>query len=326
MQFPNSVFAQALTTNPRRLSSGAQMIAYYGNIALANIGFDYAANQNDAGTVVNFAKSSDPWFTVQCQDYGGCPSLQNQRIQIPANAAWGSYPAPNCGGCPSHGGFDAHMSVISADGGTEYDFWQADTFDPNASTFKPSQGVAIPISHSNGFFPLDGSWQGSATASDRALTAGVPMPQDFLSGTMAHALTLAPPCVNGNSVFPAPSRAGDICPGNQGLPNGARVYLAMSDAAIQALSINQAAKIIYTAFAHYGAYITDVSGDSNWYLGGTFSALTWKLAGQPDPWPAVGAALGLPYSYGRYDLDLSFPPGLQNHLVVVDPCVTQQTC
>ncbi|MGH7707315.1 MAG: hypothetical protein ACREM6_05230 [Vulcanimicrobiaceae bacterium] len=312
------------------MAGAAQMLASYGSIQFANLGFDFSPGQFDLGTVVNYAKLSDPLFTVQCQDYGGCPSLQNKQVHIPVNAAWGGYPSPNCAGCAAHGNFDAHMTVIAPDGGTEYDFWQADTFDPRSATFKPSQGVAIPIGRSNGFFPMDGSWQGSATASDRALTVGVPMPQDFLAGVMQHALTIAPPCINGSAVYPSPSNAGDVCAGKQGLPNGARVYLAMSDAHIQGLPINRAAKILYTALAHYGAYVTDVSGDSSWYVGGAFNPLTWTLAGQPDPWPIVAAAMGLPYidagPFKKYDLDLRFPPGLQNYLRVADPCITRQTC
>ncbi|HEV3157045.1 MAG TPA: hypothetical protein VGZ00_06815 [Candidatus Baltobacteraceae bacterium] len=329
-RFADSVFTQALPPNPAIARDSAKWLGAYGAISFTNIGFDMKPPQFDPGVEIVWAKSSDPLYTVHCDAWKGnsCPGLEGKQIRIPANAKWGSYPSPNCERCLEHGHFDAHLAVISPDGRWEYDFWQADRFPggSNGRTFVVSSGEAFPVDYFNEFGPP--GWNGSATASHRALTAGMMMPEDFLSGTMEHALTIAPPCVNGKIVFPAPGNSGGTCPHGGGLPEGARVFLAMSDAQIQALPIAPAAKIVYRALARYGAFVTDTSdGETVWYVGGAPNVSTWTDQELPDPWPDVDRKVGLPVidtgSFHENVLDMTFPPGLQNYLRVADPCVTR---
>jgi hypothetical protein len=333
-RFANSVFTQLLPSNPNISPLSAQQIQYYGNIQISNGGIDISPSQYDPSAPIYWAKTSDPLYTINCNAWSGnsCPSLQGKQINIPSYAKWGSYPSPNCSGCPRHGNFDGQMVVISPDGTMEYDFWQADQF-PGSSggnTFTVSSGEAFPINVDNEFGP--GGWPGSATAAHRALTAGILLPSDITNGVVSHALTIAAPCVSNLSLYPvaagispATAISGGSCGG--GLPKGARVFLAMSDSQISSLSLNPVARMIYTAMAHYGAYITDTSGESStWYLVGYPNVHTWTDLGLSDPWPAAFSAVGIrnaSYSnFSEFPINMSFPGGLQNYLKVADPCVT----
>jgi hypothetical protein len=327
--FANSVFTQLLPANPQIAPLGAQELASYGNIAIQNGNADRVPQQYDLSAGIYFAKTSDPVYTINCNAWGtgSCPSLQGLQIHIPTYAKWGGYPAPNCSGCPTHGNFDAQMVVISPDGTMEYDLWQADQF-PGASgssNFTISSGEAFPVSQMNEFGPS--GWTGAATASHRALTAGILLPSDLINGVISHALTVAPPCVSGQNVFPGIGGSGVLCPNGTGLPQGSRLFLALSDAQINAMSLSATARMFYIAMAHYGVYVTDTSGQaSTWYLVGTPNVHSWTDLGLPDPWPAAAAAAGVSNGnmglFTEYSIGMAFPAGLQNYLKVAAPCVT----
>ena len=332
-QFANSVFTVPLPANPQVAAMSSQMLASYGSIQMQLGGFDTQPTQFAPSPPIYWAKNSDPIYTIHCNAWPGnsCPSLEGKQIHAPLYTKWGSYPSPNCSGCSSHGNFDGHLVLISPDRTYEYDFWQADQFPgPNGGTWTVSSGEAFPISQYNEFGPS--GWQGSATASDRALTAGVIWPSELLSGVIPHALILGPPCINGANVYPSQSNSGLVCTGNAGLPEGSRIQLTMSDAQIQALPVSSWTKMVYTAMAHYGVYVTDTSGGNNWYMGGVTSIVfTYTGIGLADPWPAVAAALGLQWSsLGSFSEYVSPQdgtiPDIHNYLRVIDPCVTQRTC
>ena len=125
------------------------------------------------------------------------------------------------------------------------------------------------------------------------------------------------PCTSNTSVFPSHTRTSDwLCADGQGAPYGAYFRLNMTDAQIDALGVPPYKRAIYTALAHYGAYV----GDTNHGYGAAISIESdqmYKTAGYTNPsCPTNGAPctpvtayfhqMGDPgWNGSNYDVDFS---------------------
>ncbi|MGN6868978.1 MAG: hypothetical protein ACTHMY_11320 [Solirubrobacteraceae bacterium] len=194
------------------------------------------------GHPLYWAKSSDPTYTIVDSRYAcGQPYASScpRTVQIPDGAQHAL-------------ARDGHLAVIEPNGHTEVDFWQVGNANPL------SGGGTITV-HDYGALDLNGSGCcGGSTAADQGLAAGAIRGPELAAGAIRHALSVSETCSNGRYVPPATGGGAGGCASAP--PVGARLQLKMSDSQIAALGIPGYQKIILTAMAHYGMYITDTGG------------------------------------------------------------------
>jgi hypothetical protein len=370
--YSDSVWTQPLPSNPTVSTNSTAWLQYYlcqdCNI-FAPEDFDIVSDSPDHGRYFDYhlpyywATTSDPAITVKCPPSGGSPSCTSvtaaDPIFIPANAKYGSYPAPNCiynTNCPTS--FDAHVAIFSPDGSSETDIEGGSGLygDDYGSSLTVSGGDSIQVNASNGFDERVNSGNGfigGATASRRLLGAGVILPSE-LESSINHAIPLASQCINGMIKFPVYpfNVSSPLCPRTgvtqPGLPTGVRLWLDMSDSAIEqeisAEKLDSGTQAIFLALAHYGGFIVDTTGQTpgQGRNGPPMFALSYAM---PSPYTWLDRGLSDPYG----DLAKALTPRLQpvddtvktfyqlnlakfsatlliNNLKILDPCVTQQNC
>jgi hypothetical protein len=322
----DSPFNIPLPANPQLDPNSAQIISTLLGMTNDSLGIlrTAAAPKNiDYTFPFYYSLPTDPVFTIKCfyngppPKWGNCP-LQNTQINIP------SYALPeNSGGGPLRS--DHHLAIIDPQTNTEYDMW---------ASAKPKPGGGILRIGWGGMGPTTGLGINvlGATNSGFALTIGIVRSSDINAGIIPHALQMAIPCA-GNGVYPAAVTSDLQCaPGVIAPYYGMRVQLNMTDAEIQALNAPSYVKTLYTALAHYGAFVSDTgTGDSIGFQ--TESGLTYTQLGMADPWVALAQANGLTpdppepnrYAAYRFPLDVS-GVDLYKRLRVIAPCVTAGTC
>ncbi len=270
-----------------------------------------------------YSLPTDPLFTVKCYyngpppKWGDCP-LENAQIHIP------SYALPeNSGGAPLKS--DHHLSVVDPLTNTEYDMW--------ASAKPKTDGGILRIGW-GGTGPTTGLGINifGATNSGFALTIGIVRAADINAGIIPHALQMAVPCAS-SGVYPAAVATDEACAKGVIAPYyGMRMQLDLTDAEIQGLDAPAYIKTLYTALAHYGAFVSDTgTGDSMEFQ--TESGLTYTQLGLADPWVALAQANSLtpdppepnPFAAYRFPLDVA-GVDLSKRLRVIAPCVTAGTC
>ena len=326
--FPNSVFNLPLPAKPHIASNSAAIVQYYvTNWALAgpskgqwNVGLHPELDphdltyQGDANwTALYFAKASDPIYTLDCFESWGCPGLQGLKIHIPANAEWQQYPDMNGPGPTRGKGSDDHLTVISPDGKTEYDLYEA------SQCFNGAGGAGVCLIGSGALVDMatsDGFSSGSVgTATGWMVTQGLILPQELLAGSIPHALAMEFPCHDGSYVYPATATDGPgmACPDTANvLTEGQRVFFNVDDATIDSWNVPAPTKTVAKALAHYGAYYVDNQG----YGGATMNTVnefSFNPPGTiPNLWPQVSTAFGgLPLTgvNSSYDIGLDQIPG-----------------
>jgi hypothetical protein len=270
-----------------------------------------------------YSLPTDPVFTVKCfyngppPKWGRCP-LQNAQIHIP------SYALPeNSGGAPLSS--DHHLAIIDPQTNTEYDMWASAKPEPGGGTLRIGWGGTGPTTG-------PGINVFGATASGFALTIGIVRAADMKAGVIPHALQMAIPCA-ADGVYPAAVPSDLQCAAGAIAPYyGMRMQLDMTDTEIQALNAPSYVKTLYTALAHYGAFVSDTgTGDSIGFQ--TEGGLTYTQLGMADPWVALAQANGLtpdppqpdPLAAYRFALDVA-GVDLSKRLRVIAPCVTAGTC
>jgi hypothetical protein len=203
-----------------------------------------AAPAQDYSHPVYYASATDPVVSVDCKSASyGCAPATLPSFHIPAKAR----PA---------GGNDHHLGVVQPNG-DEIDLWNA--HDPgrdwqNGDTISAAIGVQTSIV-SNGVPPMKSATSGAA------LAAGLIRFDEITSGTIPHALFVVMPCTNGHR-FPGTTDA-KSCPDGQGVPVGAHIYLALSDAQINALptsTVPAALRPVAHALHQFGAFVEDTGG------------------------------------------------------------------
>jgi hypothetical protein len=258
-------------------------------------------NANDGSTPIYLASNSDPTFTIHCTLYN-CPGLEGSVIHVPI-----PYVVEN------NGAGDGHMAVISPDKSTVYEFYQ--TKQPNGSTINISSGTKFSTSG----IGWSTSYGGAANAAQASFVAGVVTAEDLLKGRIDHALIAAVPCESG-TVYPSIASPDGPCPSGNGAPMGARLWLNLTDAQIDALGMPVTKTIVAKALAHYGLFVMDSAGAKKWSIhregaGGPSAAATaWStvkstLLGGSTTWLSDG-----------------WPTTVINNFKFLDPCVTRQTC
>jgi hypothetical protein len=325
---PNSIFNQALPTNPQLAANSSAILAYYS----ANWDFDYAgaptwnkgiqmwpddqAIYDSDMAAVYFAEESDPVYTVKCfESYcanGGEP-IDGVQIHIPTGAKWQGYPDCSTAGAnqTSRGSCgDDHFTVISPDRTTEYDLYEAFGCFRNGTTCLVGAGGIVSYATSKGF-----STQGGSNASNWVPTQGLVLPSEIMAGVISHAFSLILPCSDGTTIAPSTGYGIYACPDKtNALALGQRIFLDATDTQIESwgsAGVSVPGQIILKALAHYGAYYVDNLG----YGGLDFTTIQQYSYQSPgtltDDWPAVAAKYSLPTTgfASGYDLGLAKVPG-----------------
>lgn len=240
---PTASWNQPLPASPALHPNSAAMITG----AFDNYGGRFYANPPDSlgAFPAYFTKAGDPTVTINLTLPYGTTNLSGATVPIPTNAV------------PALPG-DAHMVVLNSTNGNEYDYYAFPQSQPIV------QGETISVGFGNITNYQTGSgWSSNTTASGAALLGGLVTVDEFLSGTIHHALAMAPGCNNGaGSVYPATSTATFGCVGSvgNGIPHGSRIWSDLTDAQVGALGFDTVSTMLLKALYHYGGFVTDTNG------------------------------------------------------------------
>lgn len=311
------------TTNPRLLGNSDAMVslAEQSGTDAQLFTSEYGAGSDYSHPVV-IASSSDPLVTPHCTVYCN-PVYLTKPIRIPAQAR------------PTSGS-DHHLSVVQPDG-TEIDMWLVSR---PAGSGDWTNGDTINYGGGNScgdFYGGNGFVSNAATVGGACLGAGVVRAAELVSGVIPHALFIVTACMDHSYVYPA-SQPGDyVCSGSgPHVPNGAHVWLDLSDTAIDGLAVKPWEKTILHALHQYGAFVGDSKGVSPSHTD-NLNQIRFESGAQFVPFGAtpamdtVAKSLGWnPVSIGsaiRYVASDNWQPvSWRQHLHVVDPCYAQGSC
>ena len=278
-----------------------RMVSLYGGPAKMTAGD--ADTEYDYSHPLYYPTASDPVFTLHCYEtsWGTCP-IEGHRIRIPDAAR----PA---------GGGDAHLAVIDAASGWEYDLYKVRS--------KPAGGGVLEFRW-GGRTRLDGDGLGTnANAAHFGLSAGIIRAEEIAAGQIDHALFMVVKCTAGK-VYPA-GGGGSQCADPTNAPaGGMRFQLDYSEAQIEALPVPRWKKTILHALATYGAYIGDTGGGGfNFQFESGSSYTSFGEADRLVEWaktqPGVSAYRGKYVFDVAKDVDWS-------RMRVIDPCAARAAC
>jgi hypothetical protein len=323
---PSSPWNRPLTntTSPRLLPNSDAMVslAESGGTDAQLFTPEYGAGTDYSHPVV-IATNSDPLVTPHCNVYCN-PTYLTKPIRIPAQAR------------PTSGS-DHHLSVVQPDG-TEIDMWLVHRAAGDGVDWKNGDTINYGGGNSCGnFYSGNGFTSNAATVGGACLGAGVVRAAELASGVIPHALFIVTACMDHAYVYPA-SQPGDyVCSGGgPHVPNGAHVWLDLSDAAIDALPVKPWEKTILHALHQYGAFVGDSKGIKPGHTDNLNqirfeSGAQFVPFGVPSAMDAMAKSLGwTPVSIGsatRYvGSDNWRPVNWRQHLHIVDPCYAQGSC
>jgi hypothetical protein len=214
---------------------------------------------------------------------------------------------------------DAHMSRIDSSFGDEFNAWAS--IEPS----NISNGQTFDVG-SAGLCDLHGDGTGcsGSTATNIPYSLGLVKAEDILacldsgdpSCTLPYAVAWTPICNSNRFIYPATWSDGQ-CFGYPGgppadslrPPEGARGFLALTDAQVNALNVPDYAKVYLRTIdqEHFGF----VDTDSGWSKGMGYASQgqgTWPydVYGNPDPWATLAARVGVTQgSDGSYSFPLN---------------------
>ena len=254
---------------------------------------------------VYFSSPDDPEFTLHCYEasWGRCP-IEGHRVRIPDRAR------------PARGD-DAHLTVVDAGSGWEYDLYKVRS--------KPAGGGTLEFRW-GGITRLDGPGTGSgrrppASATSRESSGR----RSSQAGQINHALFMVIECSSGTTVYPATGGAGSRCSDPAGAPPmGARFQLDMSDAEIGSLHVPAWKKTILRAMARYGMYFGD-TGSGGWGLQ-MESGASYTSFGFEDALVTFARSVGAPRYEGMRVFDVGAGVDWRSRLRVIDPCEARGAC
>jgi List-Bact-rpt repeat protein len=283
----------------------------------------------DGGVPIYWAQPGDPMMTLHCNpppDWDPCP-IEGMQVRVPVEAQ------PAGGYDPPPWDHDAHMTVVDAQSGWEYDFYNG----------QERSGSQLTVGY-GGRTRLDGDGLGStAVAAHYGGLAGIIRIQELQAGSIDHALLISVPCTRGGDpVYPA-SADGAVCSDPTDKPAmGARFQLDMSQQQIDALNVPAWQKTIYTALHRYGAYLSDTTEEDHWGFEiespSTYEGFS-GYGGASNPWAQFASSFGIDpvdfnedthperWFYWTQDGVDSSPLSIDWHRMrVLQPCSARGTC
>jgi hypothetical protein len=252
-----------------------------------------------------YSGAGDPEFRLHCYEtsWGRC-AIEGQRVRVPDRAR-------------AAGSEDAHMTIVDARSGWEYDLYKVRS--------KPAGGGTLEFRW-GGRTRIDGPGNGSgATVSGFGNLAGIIRAQELAAGKIDHALFMVVRCSSGQKVYPATGGAGSRCPDPENAPPmGAHFQLDMGEGEIESLPVPRWKKTILHAMATYGMYFGD-TGSGGWGIQ-MESGATYTSFGYEDALVAFARSAGVPGDGGRHVFDVGAGVDWRARLRVVDPCEARGDC
>jgi hypothetical protein len=308
----NPFSVQACTSDPCSpaldKNSTSQVAGIMAGGAL-DLGDIYEGYPGDNDFPIYYASTSDPTYTVTCDD-GGC-GAGTVTVKIPD----GAY---------ASGGSDHHLAVIDLSAGTETDFWEFNDNKTGTGTTTPVYGGGSISAGSAGYCTIFSFASNANSCANSSIAAGTPVqpqtldPREILSGNISHTLYVAVGCDQNGFVFPATHSDGQCAAGPK---VGSRVWLDLTDAQINALRDPPWAKTILHAMHRYGFTVSDSTGGSTRMAFANLAAQSFTIWGLADPWTAFWATAG----GGNF---VSVPTaGISlSNIHILAPCVNTQSC
>lgn len=342
---PTSVWNQVLPANPKLLSNSAAIVSAQFQTIDNQSGSEMhgqEAGQYDYSHVAYYASSSDVLIHTACNQY--CPTTPVGDILVPAKAR----PA---------GGSDAHMISVQPNH-HEIDMWACylQNGGPISRDWQGGDTLTCGnVSDAGDLFtgPGQDAVGPGADAMNSALLAGQIFPAELISGQINHALFVTGQCAVGMQ-FPAPPGSStDPCTSGVGPPLGGRMQYTVPCATTKQNTALMPWEVgVLCALNIYGGYMGDDGG------GGTnFTGLGVGIGGEnaeagfqfglisptgigddlvamaPQGWTNSLTIPNTLTSVRWYSNHIDnnghwLPPGVtfKNHIVWLDPCVTQKTC
>lgn len=247
---------------------------------------EHARNPNlttrSYGVPVYQAESGDPLFGPFTCQYA-CDVDSGARVPIPDYAV----PDP---------GTDLHMTVISPDGRTAWDFYRPRK-NASGAWVSTSAGATLDLAGS-GVVPKSTA---GADAANFGLLAGLVRPEELAQGHIDHALVIGVPGIAGGPpACPATHNVGTTTD-SDAMPAGARLQLDPA-VDVSALDLPAWQKTIARAMQRYGAYVRDNSGTLAVYGETTGTDVGGR---RYDGWSKAG--LGFDASGGSQPFSSAFP-------------------
>jgi hypothetical protein len=268
-----------------------------------------------------YSSAADPVYTITCTAYGPCPS---NTFPFPVHIPNGAVASIDS---------DHHATVIDLTNNMEYDFWGFN----NGSTTRVSGGGALSVwwGGSCGITSLASrvnSCVGAGVAAGTPVQPGLLDPRELLAQNIPHVLFVAPGCPSASWEYPAYKSDGS-CAGS--VPEGARIWLDLTDAQIEALTTpHRWMKTLLHQMHDYGLMAVDKRGATlgeAYYYG--IDQHTWTLWGQTSGWAAVIAEMDAEGDQ-QYDNANAFHARITtatsgvsaDHIHILAPCVNTQSC
>ncbi len=311
------------TTSPRLLPNSDAMVAQAEQDGTdAQLFTSEYGGGSDYSHPVVIATAGDPLVKPHCTVYCN-PVYLTSPIRIPAKAR------------PSSGS-DHHLSVVQPDG-TEIDMWLVSR-PAGAGDWQNGDTIDYGGGNSCGsFYTGSGFTSNAATVGGACLGGGVVRAGELASGVIPHALFIVTACMDHSYVYPATQPGDYVCSGGgPHVPNGAHVWLDLSDAAIDALPAKPWEKTILHALHQYGGFVADTKGVTPSHTD-NLNQIRFESGAQFVPFGAVSAMDTEAQSLGWNPVNVNGatryvgsddwqPVNWQQHLHVVDPCYAQGTC
>jgi hypothetical protein len=325
-----SPFNTPVPPAPKLMSNSAAIVSrILGDLASekqpSNLGAPY---DGTGGWPTYWANATDPVYTIACNEFGGGCSISGASIHAPAGAVIQGGTA-----ALSMSGWDRHLTIVDQTSGWEYDLWHVSTspLPPGGGTLQIGWGGHTKIGGGDGIEIGDGT----GTASGFGNLAGRIRVEELMAGAIGHALTIAINCDDGTNVPPALAHDRMCADTTNAPPMGARFWLDMTAAAIDALPAPAWKKTILHAAASYGMYFNDTGSafyfDFQLESGNQYTSLgasqdPWLKFAEDNGWPFYAPDNTLVGTFHNDDDGMNWDAQVWTNLKVLDPCVAQGTC
>jgi hypothetical protein len=252
---------------------------------------------NDGVTPIYWenAASTDPVYRLKCISHpcnGGLDAAGTVTTKMPPNAQpQGVWPHN-----PDYDN-DAHLTIVDQSTNTEYELFHVLSIDNTSHTVTFDSGGVVSLSKRGVYSDADHSYPG-AVASETAVIAGIIRPQELDAGEINHALAMQVPCVVGDPVYPA-VHTGASCADYGIDPAGApamgahfRLDLSPAEQATLEAGLPAWKWTIVEALMHYGAFVTDTTGNPGHWGFQWENSKSSSALGQPNQWDKFVADQG----------------------------------
>ncbi len=276
MLFPGGPYRRIIPANPAIDPNSAAMVkAYFAGAGDAVNGLMVHSNVGQYGYSFGrpfyTAKLSDPAVTFHCTTY--CNQGSAVGMHVPALAM-------------PEGGSDHHLAVYQPTGEL-LDLWGVSGGPPWASGQTVSTAtVAIATVDGTAYSSADvtpGWMRGGVTAGGAITPNGAILLSELQLGTIQHEVFGAVACTARTWNWPASQTARICSDGRIGIPNGALLWYAPTEAQIAASPMSSESKILATALHRFGLRVSDTGGSSGLMVQLENQASFWSYGSGQDP-------------------------------------------